>query len=556
MGALANPVGTGSKALHALRAPLLAKLATKIDDAPAIVQASIAGMNQGALNSAGASEADNLNDLIAQTLTGAGTGAAAGAAFGTAAHGVRRASQILRDRAPESSKRVAYEHVDSMLKRAGITPEQAALKMDQARRAGNDAMVMDLSPGLQAQAGYLARQPNVPSSNKLIARGDDRINDRSELFEAEVRRGIRPRSGQDADAAKAGIRTAQKAQGAATYDEVLDKPFVWNDELETFVRTAPPATRATMRDAIKLVENERVDPVSLGIKFDAEGNMAFDRVPSMRVFDYMKRAFDQNIGRALREGDRNLARVLSGELRTLKAGIAKSNPEYKDVLARQHDFFQQTEAVDLGLSVVNRLRTEPKVVLRELRALPEDKVDLARTGIVEAIIGLRNNKADPVKFLRSAMRTPTQRKVLEFAFNGRGNLARFERWMNRELRATRSDSLTAPGRQSATHLFEEAGESLKENLGGIAMNAVRGFAFGGPAGMSAAGARSLHDLRMNPSTGAMDEIAKILMSRGIELPKQVEASQKFAQRRQKSNRKAAIAAAKTGQQLFTGYTGG
>lgn len=554
VGTLMNPIGDGAAALKALKfAPRLVKAGQAIDHAPALAKALLAGGNQGAVNALGS--AKDSSDLLGTAMQGYGAGAMGGAAFGGAAHGIRRAGQILADRGTKAAERTAYTRIAHMLENGGVTPKRAERELSVTKARGGDGMVMDLTPGLRAQAGAISRRPNVPLSNEMIARGESRIDARPDLFEQQVRSAIKPSTGQDADALKAGIKADQKAHGAASYDQVLNKNFVWNDDLEKFVREAPPVTQQTMKDAVKLVMNERVDPTSLGIKFNKAGDVQFDKVPSMRVFDYMKRAFDHNIGQALRSGDKNTARILSGELGALKDGIAKSNPEYGQVLAKQRDFFQKTQAVETGLSVVKRLRREPKVVLNELRSLDPTMQDDARTGIVEAIIGMRSTNADPVKFMRSVMRTPHQRKVLEFAFNGKGNLARFERWMNREVRATRSDVLTAPGRQSETARFDMADESLKGNVGGVFMDAMRGFAFGGPAGMTAAGVRKLHDLRTGTGEAAMNEMAKILMSDGSNLKKGLSAAKKYASTRKRSNAKAAVAAAKVGQQLFTDYSG-
>jgi hypothetical protein len=554
LGSLMNPIGDGAKLLQSLKfAPRLVKAGQALDHAPAIAKALLAGGNQGAVNALGS--AKDSSDLAGTAMQGYGAGALSGAAFGGAAHGVRRASQILSDRGTAAAERTAYTRIAHMLENGNITPDKARRELTVTNARGGDGMVMDLTPGLRAQAAAISRRPNVPLSNELIARGESRIDARPDLFEQQVRGAIKPGTGQDADALKANIKGAQKAHGAANYDQVLGKNFVWNDDLEKFVREAPPVTQQTMKDAVKLVLNERVDPTSLGIKFNDAGDVVFDKVPSMRVFDYMKRAFDHNIGQALRSGDKNTARILSGELGALKDGIAKSNPEYGQVLAQQRDFFQKTQAVETGLSVIKRLRREPKMVLSELRKLDPAMQDDARTGIVEAVIGMRNTNADPVKFMRSVMRTPHQRKVMEFAFNGKGNLARFERWMNRELRATRADVLTAPGRQSETARFDMADESMKGNIGGAFMDAMRGFAFGGPAGATAATVRKLQDLRTGTGEAAMNSMAKILMSDGSDLKEGLSAAQKYAKARKASNARAAVAAAKMGQQPFTDYTG-
>lgn len=552
---LAENTGSGvAEIAGAIMNPI--KAGKFLSRAPGIVQAAGVGAKQGLVNAAGASEADNASDLIANALSGGVTGAAVGGALGGVVHAGRGAAHILKDRTKDAAERVAYGRVGNMLAKGKTTPERAARELKVSEGRGNDAMVMDLLPSLRAQAGAISRKPNVPSSNDLIRRGEERILARPGKFEDEIRDRIQPKTGQDAMARKDSIHGARKAQGDAEYKAVLEKQFVWNDDLEKFVSGAPPATKTVLKDAVKLVQNERLDPKALGWGFNEAGDVVFQKVPSMRTFDYMKRSFDQHIAAAYKGGDNNLARVLSGELDALKYGITRSHPDYADVLAKQRDFYQKASAVELGQDVLKRMKKEPKLVLRELRGLDAKVQEDARTGIVDSLIALRASNSNPVTFIRGVMRSREQRKILEFAFGGKGNLNRFTRWLDRESRGFEADKLTAPGRQSETARFDMADESLVGNASRIGMDAGRGFAYGGPAGALAAGVRGVNDLRTGTGEAAMDEIAKILLSNGAKLPAGVSAAKKFAERRKATNTNRAVLAAKAGQQLFTGNTGG
>jgi hypothetical protein len=225
------------------------------------------------------------------------------------------------------------------------------------------------------------------------------------------------------------------------------------------------------------------------------------------------------------------------------------------VLAKQQDYFQRAKALELGTDVVSRMKAEPKKVLAELRALDPTKHDDARTGIADALIALRSQKADPVTWFKGLARTPEQRKVLEFAFNGKGNLNRFERWMDRELRAKRADEMIAPGRQSITSTVEGANKSLGGDVGDIAEHGLRGFAFGGPAGASAGITRKLMDLKNGMSPSALDAMAKALMGDGTGVAGKVSQARTYAKIRKIKNARAAVLAAKAGQQPITDYAG-
>jgi hypothetical protein len=275
----------------------------------------------------------------------------------------------------------------------------------------------------------------------------------------------------------------------------------------------------------------------------------------MRVFDYAKRAMDAKISAAYKAGDNALAGGLSNQLNKFKQKIIDANPQYADVLAKQQDYFQRAKALELGTDVVSRMKAEPKKVLAELRALDPTKHDDARTGIADALIALRSQKADPVTWFKGLARTPEQRKVLEFAFNGKGNLNRFERWMDRELRAKRADEMIAPGRQSITSTVEGANKSLGGDVGDIAEHGLRGFAFGGPAGASAGITRKLMDLKNGMSPSALDAMAKALMGDGTGVAGKVSQARTYAKIRKIKNARAAVLAAKAGQQPITDYAG-
>jgi hypothetical protein len=339
------------------------------------------------------------------------------------------------------------------------------------------------------------------------------------------------------------------------YQKALDGKFAWNRELQEFMAKAPDEVTNAMRDGAKLASLYDQDIGKLGMRVNpATGEITMDAMPSMRVFDYAKRAMDAKIAAAYKSGDNALAGGLSNQLTQFKDLIMKANPEYAGVLAKQRDYFQKAEATELGLNVVSRLKSEPKAVLAELRSLDPSKHDDARTGIADAMIALRSQKQDPVAFFKGLARTPEQRKVLEFAFNGKGNLSRFERWLDRELRAKKADVLTAPGRQSETSRLQSADDSL-EGVGGVAEHGLRGFAFGGPAGASAAVMRKFSDLKNGMSPSALDAMAKALMGDGRGVAGKVSLARTYAKVRKKKNAQAAVRAAKAGQQPITNYAG-
>jgi hypothetical protein len=560
-GALANPIGTGAKALQFIGkagkfAAPVAKIGQRLERAPAVVQGIAAGANQGALNAVGADESANgVGDLVTRAGQGAIAGGIGGGVLGAATTGVRRAAQILSDRAPAAAERVAYGKIGNMLERAGVTPARAEREIAVTNARGGDAVLGDMSPGLASQTGALAKRPDVAPSNDMIKRSRGRLADRGERFDAELRRHV---GNADADAHIDAINAARKGQGKVDYEQALDGKFHWNQQLQDFVDKADPEIHDAFRKGAHLASLHDQDIAQLGMKIGEDGKpIITSTTPSMRVFDYTKRAMDTKIGAALRAGDEPLAAGLSNQLGKFKQMIMGANPDYAPALAKQRDAFERVSATQLGLDVVSRMRKEPRKVLKELQALDPSKHADARQGIADALIDLRTQKVDPVAFLQSVSRSPEQRKILEFMFNGKGNLGRFRRFMDRETRTADTDKLVAPGYQSATHAYKMADESLGagDDLMGIAEHGLRGGAFGGPAGASAGITRKFMDLKNNMSPSALDAMAQALMSDGKGVAEKVSAARTYAKVRKARNAKYAIKAAKAGQQPFTDYAG-
>jgi hypothetical protein len=419
-GALVNPIGTGAKILQAAKfAPRVANIGMRLERAPAVVQGIVAGGNQGALNAAG--NATDSSDMLTKVGQGFLTGAIGGGALGAAGTGARRAVQIMRDRAPAAAERIASTKIGNMLDKARITPQRAERELAVTNARGGDGMVQDMSPGLRAQAGALARRPEVPTSNDLINRGEDRILSRPDRFDAELKARV---GNADAGAHIEGITAARKAHGDTDYKAALDGKFHWDANLQKFLNEAPPEMHAAMRDGAHLASLYDQDIGKLGMKVQPDGSVIMDTTPSMRVFDYAKRAMDSKISAAYKAGDMMLRGRAVKPAWQVQAAYHGRQPGVRAVYSpRSAITFKSAQATELGLNVVSRLKAEPKKVLADLRALDPSKHDDARTGIADALIARARRSKTLWRMVQASMaRTPEQRKVLEFAFNGKGNL--------------------------------------------------------------------------------------------------------------------------------------
>ena len=545
-GSLLSPVGKGVGALKGAGkvaskigadkiARVLGKGAARLDKVGPVGSAVISGMNQGAVSAVGAAD-ENLTDA-------ATNGALLGGAFGGALGGVgiagTRAVQAIRDKSPANAKNVAYQKIADLLDVSGTSAARAGSEMEIASRNGNDIMLMDMGVPLRTQAGYLKRNPGLRQSGELERRGMERIAARGQGFEDQVR----AVTGDSPDALNRidDIVDARKTAGNRDYAEGgdMDKNFVWNDRLENQFATATPSLKSGLNAAVRNIEDARMDTTSLGIKFNEAGDVTYMKIPSMRVFDQVKRGFDAQIGTALKKGDSTTAGNLSKELKLLKANVIESNPEYGEILATQRDLFQEQNAIELGQKALARMTKEPRVLAKELKQMAindPDKLAETRIGFIDTLMNLNDGARNPITVFSAAMKTKRQREIMETMFGGKGPLGKIDRWVKREQRAMQSDARTAASGQSITSEISGAGEAEVTAAKDIFAKGLTGYAYGGSTGLAAGVARALDRLRRGESKEAQEDIAKILMSSdGVALKKGVAGAKQAAARRRKKN---------------------
>jgi hypothetical protein len=518
-GSLANPIGTGASTLKGagtLASRVLPSVGarltgagTRLANAGSIAKGVATGVNVGALNAAGSSE--SLDQVPGDAAAGALFGGAFGGALSVAGRAGQGAFRILRDRSPKAAKRVAFEQINKALERGEISPEVASKMLAKANREGGDAMLMDLSPNLTSMALNLSRNPNLRTSNAMIARGEQRATSRAGRIAgkiegtAELPQGIRDFNAlREADT----LSGARKGQGGFGYGKggALDNELSWTKELEDGVRSAPNFERL-MQAAFNRAEQFGDD---IG-RID-EGKV----IPSMRVWDYLKREYDSIIKQSYRAGDETSAAAYSAELGRIKDHIVAANPRYERVLAAQRDYFQQENALRLGEQLWKDLAKSPRQTGRKLASMKPKELDQARVGMIDKLINDVLTSPNPLTVLAKVTNAsnPAQRKVLETVFGSKQRYNQFMRYLRTEISGQRSDSVTRYAGQSQTSRAQQAGAAIEGDMAELGVAGTSGVAFGGPAGGAANIARSLMRKASITSEAAQDEIAKLLMSRG------------------------------------------
>ncbi len=566
-GSLLNPVGTGAGALKtggaiasrvAPRAGnVLSRAGRAVDGAGAITKGVLTGVNTGALNAAGSSE--DLNDLPGGVAFGAALGGGLGGGLGLLGRAGQGAYRIMRDRSPAASKRVAAQEVQKMLERGEITPETANKMIQKANREGGDMMLMDVNPNLTSTAGALSRNTNIRSSNKLVSRGESRADARRSRIASKIEETAElPAGVKDFNALREGDELLAGRKGASGRDYadngVMDAKFDWSDNLEDAVTSAPNFERL-MNNAFSRAQQFGDDLGVMGVNDGVK-----KVIPSMRVWNYLKREYDSVIKQAYRAGDETTGAAYSAELGRIKSAIMEANPQYADVLKVQQDFFQKQKALEFGQSIWKKLATEPRQTRRaldSLKAQSPDQFNMARVGVIDDLINRVLTADNPLRVITRVKQDTEARQVLEMMFGNKQRYNQFMRFLRKEADGARADAMTRYGGQSQTSRIQQAGNSLDNDLAELGVGAASGAAFGGIMGAPANVARRLIQMSKGVSNDAQDEIAKMLMSKGgDDFLAAMRNAVAFTKKQRQNSDMLTTTAAKAGQQTFTTAIGG
>lgn len=562
-GSLAMPVGTGATALRGAGSVLsriaprageaLGRAGARVANAGSVTKGGLIGANAGTLNAAGSSE--NIDQTAGDAALGGVVGAGLGVGLGTLGRAVQGGARILRDRSGKQAKTVAAQQVQKMLERGDITPEQANKMIQKANREGGDMMLMDVTPGLTSEAGVLSRNTNLKNANKLIQRGESRAEARRGRIAGKIEDTAELPSGVGSfDALREGdiLKATRGAMGQRQYAQggVMDGKIEWTDEVENAVKSAPNFQKMMVR----AVERARQFGDDIAAQVNGE------RVPSMRVWDYLKRAYDEEIGPMVRAGNREGAAAYSAELGRIKEQIIKANPGYAKILTAQRDYFQRQEALEMGSKLWKDLAKNPRQTNRYLDDLAAENpsaFDEARVGMIDKLINDVLTSSNPVSVLTKVKNEQATRRAMETLFGDKTKYNRFMRYLRTEAKGAQADAMTRYSGQSQTSRMSQANAGTSSDLAELGVAGAAGGAFGGVMGAVANPARRMMQMAKVISESAQDEIAKMLMSKGgDEFLEAMRNAVELTKKQTRNNERLTRTVGKTGQQPFTTEIGG
>lgn len=431
--------------------------------------------------------------------------------------GVTEAATAMR--APTIAK--AESAVEKRINQTGPTTAQAALDaINAARESGKPMMLPDvLQGGVQKLAGRMARAPGEASeimTQSLRGRNAGAV----ERLSGDVNTAFGAEKAYDANQA---LMAARKIAAKPEYDAAYAHPPINPDEMQPEgaigAMLERPSIRAGMANARKIAAEEGVDPNTLGIDLDAQGEPMFVSVPTWQALDYMKRGVDNVVeqyrdpttGKLVLDTYGRAADATRGEfVKTLR----DLNPAYERALNAWSGPSQSMDAIQVGMDA---LRRSPEQNAARIAEMSENDREFARLGIGQALRDVANKRGPLAsEFDRVAGTqygsTSTRQQLRPF-FKDEASYKKFVDAVTAETTMARTSNKILGGSQTAERLAEDEGPISVSDIASAGAAGVLGHKMGMVNAIKDIGMK-LWD-RRDPELNA--QIARILGSTDVSL---------------------------------------
>jgi len=509
----ANPVISGAANLVggvASAAP--ARVASAVAAAPlttaqAAKQAAISGAISGGVAGFGEGEG-GLAPRLENAAQGAAVGGAVSGALVPVANAAVRGYQALGLNATERARAKLLQ----ALKRDGMTPDDLLRNLDEM---GPYATVVDAGgentrtlgtavasvPGKGKEAAQLLNSRLVGQGGRITEAAREGLNVPAKNFYATT----------------AELEAQRAAAAKPLYEQAYAKPFVWSDKLEQMMKR--PSMERALANAVRIAREEDVSPSALGLNFNEAGDVIFEKVPSMRTLDYIKRGLDDVLESTYR--DKTTGRLVldtwGGKVdrtrRELLAELDRLNPTYASARAAWSGPTDSKEAMALGREALDPSRAS-EITAKRIAALSPNDKEFFRLGVMRKIEEMVKSTpssqdgksgADAVKrIFGNAM----IREKLALAFPSPAAFREFERQMLNEANFfnTRTDVLIGSRTRPLGEAINDLGSPDAAEAVDLALNAARGNV----SGFVAQAERFAKERLTRPSQRVANELADTL----------------------------------------------
>jgi hypothetical protein len=426
------------------------------------------GAGTGAV--AGAGAAPEMGDIPMDALQGAGLGGALGAAapalINTGGKFVRNTMDALGVGGPQRALTFTERKIIEALERDGLTPQDAARRLQEFRRLGVDNMqIADLGPNTQGLAYSSANVPNRARpevQSTLYGRAQDEAGDLAQQVRRRAGLADNQLMGTDylSDLAERQSLAARQAYPEAYSIDVDAQPF------------RKYADR-------KIVQNAYEEARRLA---DVEGTTLppFEQIRNAQsvptdVMHQVKRGLDQIVA--------GQTDALTGKMTPYGASVAKLTKEMNDELKRLNPAYARANEEFADFSRLQRsyqdgeryLSLSETDMVNKLKAMNPAEREAFRVGLVSKIQDRANSLDDSADFTKAIFGSPKKRSALRYAFDDPEQFKEFTQVVDgfRSMRQTQNRVLG--GSPTAGRLAQDADAGVDPvSFLNIASSAARG----------------------------------------------------------------------------------
>lgn len=427
--------------------------------------------------------------------------------------------------------RASKEKLDSVLAQDGLTYDTA---LQRAREMGPDAMLLDVAPNLSDTAEVIA---NMPGRGQIAIR--EALQNRRVDAPARITGAADTALGPQQNMAETvdDLIAERSAAARPLYDAALDKPVVWTDRLDGFLKD--PIIRNGLREGVEiqrleaLARNEPFDPTNYAITdFDAAGDPIVSKIPNMRTLHTAKIGLD-NIIERYRDpitGRLNLdgkGRAINEVQRAFIDQMDASNPTYAEARKAWAGPSKVRDAMSLGQDIFDR-SVRPDQLRRRVAAMGQDELEGLQIGLRDQLEEVRGTARNDSGAARALFEKGWNREKLEIVLGEQDAAAFFQNLTNETgfenaRRQITGNSRTMPRTERAKEWTSQA-TALEAALPGESFwsDAKRMVARGGN--------KIIGGRREVNMQAARDQVGQALSARGGERDAVLEALQALDQR--------------------------
>lgn len=402
-----------------------------------------------------------------------------------------------------TAEEAGMQKVAQAFQRDKITPQVAKQEIGQM---GKEAALVDV--GGENVKGLARSVAGQPGEGKELATQffNQRQSGQGGRVEGAMMNGLGSKTNYyDADAAL----TAQQKLASPLYDEAYKANQVVTSPAINRVLRTPAGQKALKEAAVKMQndmtllgvpDKELAEQAALAAGQPLKGGVA--KGLKLRTLDYVKRSMDDQIGAAIRAGENDNARILTGMKKsfvkaldeadvTAKAGPNSFKPE-GGAYARARKAFsgpaQSRDALETGRKFINE---DAELTIRELADMADNEKEMFRIGAARALRDKIQNTPYGSDATKNIFGSPEElfgsaakRDRLKAVFPDDASFKKFEREMLSEAKMYASRAKVLQGSRTAP-MGEEIKDSVKQvgqlvdaahgNFGGMVMDFGKGI---------------------------------------------------------------------------------